>query len=508
MTTRDRFGAHALGNPYELIDDVKLNQIGLGALQGVAHLLAELTRDAVTGLPRSGFVGDEGRCIPGAGALDVTVAAGVGWVEDSADVAAFGLGYKPIVLASSVALTLDPHDSAHPRVDLVVARPATADLVRVSRTVFDVATGGPITASLDSARRSVGEVDVLTGTPGASPVEPTLPAGWTLLARVDVPAVSGTVTITDRRPLLGLGHAWVPPPARGYARPHVVARGLGGAAGEGEVSATGSTLVASIASGDVWISGIRRRFAAQQVTLTASGIATTRGWISINAAGAVVVTAGTSGLPTRPAAFVNLASFKLSPAATALNPADLVDMRVFEAYSGEQLQAGTVAASRMVRVPVALLATVGAELTPSPDDASYSEIRVDCQLTDADGTPIALEGAMGAALQVRVELIYTDPYSPQTPSISAPASFAGGSPMQGFGKTLLAGTLMTVFGPLGGPSTATLYIVPSLVARPNLAGALSFKVYDGAGINRSLALLLTPLNWPGHATLVELPFRP
>jgi hypothetical protein len=508
MTTRDRFGAHALGNPYELIDDVKLNQIGLGALQGIAHLLAELTRDAVTGVPRTGFVGDEGRCVPGAGALDVTVSAGVGWVEDSADTAAFGLGYKPIVLASSVSLTLDPHDSAHPRVDLVVARPATADLVRVSRTVFDVSSGGPVTASLDSARRSVGEVDVLTGTPGATPAEPTVPAGWTLLARVDVPAVSGTVTITDRRPLLGFGHAWAPPPARGYARPHVVARGLGGAAGEGEVTATGTSLVAFIASADVWIFGMRRRIAAQQVTLTASGVATTRGWISVNSAGAVVVTSSTSGLPTRPAAFVNLASFKLSAGAVALGSADLTDERAFEAYSGDQLQAGTVAASRMQRVPVALAATVGAEVSPSPDEAAYSEITVDCQLTDADGNPIALEGAMGAALQVRVELLYTDPYSPQTPSISAPASFAGGSPVQGIGKTLLAGTLMTLFGPLGGPSTSTLYMVPSLVARPNLVGELSFKVYDGAGINRSLALLLTPLNWPGHPTLVELPFRP
>ena len=510
MSTRTRFGGSALANPYELIDDAKLNQIGLVALQTSAHLLAELCLDTVTGALRSGCVGDDLRCANGASALDVTVGAGVAWMADAADTSAVGTGFKPLVVEAAVALTLDPHDLSHPRVDLVVARPATVDDERVTRTIFDVSTGGPVTASLDTVRRLSAEVDVLTGTPGASPAEPSVPAGWMLLARVDVPAATGTVTVSDRRPLLGLGHAWAPAPARGFAVPHVISAANGGPSTACAVSAAGTSLQAKVARGDVWVFGLRRRVEAQTVTLPTHATLGTRGYVVVNQAGVAQVLSASIGWPSIPAERVVLARWQLGAAATVVSAGDLTDMRLFAPYSGAQLQPATVAAAAMARVPVGLSATVGAEVTPSPDEAAYSEITVDCQLTDADGNPIAFSGAMAAsgALAFRVELVFTDPYSPQTASISAPASFSGGSPVQGIGKTLIAGSLLSTVGPLGGPSTATLYMVPALAARPDSAGRLALKVYDGAGINRSLCLLLTPLNWPGHPTLLELPFRP
>jgi hypothetical protein len=510
MSTRDRFGGSALANPYELIDDAKLNQIGLVALQNVAHQLTELCRDAVTGAPRSGCVGDDLRCANGASALDVTVGAGVAWMVDAADTSAVGTGFKPVVIDAARALTLDPHDLSHPRVDLVVARPATIDDERVTRTIFDVSTGGPVSAALDTVRRLTAEVDVLTGTPGASPAEPAVPAGWMLLCRADVPAVSGTVTLSDRRPLLGLGHAWAPAPARGFAVPHVIAAAAGAPAGACAVSAAGTSLEVKVARGDIWVFGLRRRVEAQAVALPTHATLGTRGYVVVNQAGVAQVLSASIGWPSIPAERVVLARWQLGAAATVVSAGDLTDMRSYAPYSGAQLQPATLAAAALVRVPVGLSVTVGAELTPSPDEAAYSEITVDCQLTDADGNPITFTGGMAAtgALAFRVELIFTDQFSPQTPSISAPASFSSGSPVQGIGKTLIAGALLTTVGPLGGPSTSTLYMLPALVARPDAAGRLALKVYDGAGINRSLSLLLTPLNWPGHATLVELPFRP
>jgi hypothetical protein len=83
-------------------------------------------------------------------------------------------------LAASGTLTVATADPSNPRVDLVCAY------------VSDVGTSS-----------SFGAVEIITGTPGASPSPPSAPANSISLAQVTVPAGATSVTsgnITDKRP--------------------------------------------------------------------------------------------------------------------------------------------------------------------------------------------------------------------------------------------------------------------------------------------------------------------
>lgn len=108
--------------------------------------------------------------------LQVAVAPGSFVVPNSAS--AIAGGYKA-TLASSGTLTVATADPVNPRIDLVCAN------------VVDLGTSS-----------SFGEVQIITGTPGASPVAPAAPANSVPLAQVTVPANAVSISsgnITDVR---------------------------------------------------------------------------------------------------------------------------------------------------------------------------------------------------------------------------------------------------------------------------------------------------------------------
>ena len=96
------------------------------------------------------------------GSDQVTVQAGAAVIP-----AATGLGvYRAALSAATAATASDPRNATNPRIDLVVFR-------------------------------STGAVDIITGTPGASPSAPALPANAVELARLNVPAVGGGAVTVD-----------------------------------------------------------------------------------------------------------------------------------------------------------------------------------------------------------------------------------------------------------------------------------------------------------------------
>ena len=94
-------------------------------------------------------------------------------------------GFYHLHNTSAVNVAIAAADGTHPRIDLVVAK------VRDSEY---------------SGSTDAGSIEVYTGTPAASPVEPSVGTNSYVLARVDVPAGATSITtarITDRRDILG-----------------------------------------------------------------------------------------------------------------------------------------------------------------------------------------------------------------------------------------------------------------------------------------------------------------
>lgn len=139
---------------------------------GVTNDAAELRRAESTAFlgdgsnngVRGGIVrhGDNSLAVSINGSDQVTVQAGAAVIP-----AATGLGvYRVSLSAATSATAIDSRNATNPRIDLVVFR-------------------------------STGAVDIITGTPGASPSAPALPAQAVELARISVPAVGGGAAIVD-----------------------------------------------------------------------------------------------------------------------------------------------------------------------------------------------------------------------------------------------------------------------------------------------------------------------
>ncbi len=113
--------------------------------------------------------------------MSVDVAAGSGGIPATEG------GNTGIYLAESQSLTnvvISASDPTNARKDLIVARIKDQDF----------ASGSPSTNTFT--------IEVVTGTPAASPADPTVPSNCVVLARVDVPATDtaiGNAQITDLR---------------------------------------------------------------------------------------------------------------------------------------------------------------------------------------------------------------------------------------------------------------------------------------------------------------------
>jgi len=118
----------------------------------------------------------------GAGAnMSVDVAAGSGAVPATE---ASNTGVYLAESPSTTNVVISAADGTNARIDLIVVRIKDQDF----------ASGSPST--------NTATIEVVTGTPAASPAVPTIPANCLLLARVDVAAAVASITnanITDRR---------------------------------------------------------------------------------------------------------------------------------------------------------------------------------------------------------------------------------------------------------------------------------------------------------------------
>lgn len=144
---------------------------GIGATNGGAHGVCGATHLAVS---QSGTPGPS-----------VDVAAGVAIITGTASALQGPYGF---VNDAAVTLAIAPGDATNPRKDLVIAQ--TRD------------------GTYDGTGIRQNRLTVVTGTPAASPADPSLAAfpGALVLARVDVPALDTSITnsqITDLRTFAG-----------------------------------------------------------------------------------------------------------------------------------------------------------------------------------------------------------------------------------------------------------------------------------------------------------------
>jgi len=151
---------------------------------------ARVTRQFVELIGTEGVIGPTALAVSqrsAGAAMSVDVAAGKAFVagDDQAN-----QGTYLIVNEATVELPITPADPSNSRIDAVILQ------------VRDPNAGGP--AGDDVI------VTVLTGTPAASPVPPSVPASAILLASVVVPAAATSITdsdITDERTFAAAGLA-------------------------------------------------------------------------------------------------------------------------------------------------------------------------------------------------------------------------------------------------------------------------------------------------------------
>lgn len=219
-TIFDTPGGIRKANSNERITTDMLNDFGLMVHQTVFAIIGRLFTDAPGSPPADGFFGDDLICEV-TGALQVTVRRGYGFFWDPTVTDPFDAAYRPVVNEADVAQAIDAHDATNPRIDLLVAAPATIDDETASVQIKDPVTGVVAPQSLTTRRRFISTITYIAGTPAASPVAPAVPAGAQALAEVNVPATAGALTITDRRKILRFGESTQPDPPTDYSDPYV-----------------------------------------------------------------------------------------------------------------------------------------------------------------------------------------------------------------------------------------------------------------------------------------------
>lgn len=112
--------------------------------------------------------------------------------------------------AADVTQAISSPDSVNDRIDIVCLRAAVADELTGSRKFKDATTSVISTQSLVIQKDWQAEVLVVDGTPGVSPVAPSVPSGYIKIAEIYVTAVTGIASgaaITDSRSLMPVGSA-------------------------------------------------------------------------------------------------------------------------------------------------------------------------------------------------------------------------------------------------------------------------------------------------------------
>lgn len=333
----------------ERLSETYLDRIGKIAMQTVTSMLAMYHRDAVADAPMSGFAGDDCLVTVDAAPLTIAVAPGVGWYYDSAETDAFAPHWEPIVVPVEDTEVLSAHHATLARIDIVCLAPAETQDQAAAVYIRDPSLGTVTTPSNSKRSKPSYTLTVVAGTPGATPSAPATPSGYIKIAECAVPATSGTVVITDTRPLLVLGQAHAPDPRDEYIADEGF---VPGTSTELQVTASSPvSMVLRIARGEAVVkgaSGVRRiRYNATTVTLDASHVTHDRrdlivadedGTITVVKGvedGSAVVTAVADGQ-------VPLATVLVDNAAVSIADAKILDRRIRFPFGPDQLQTDSV----------------------------------------------------------------------------------------------------------------------------------------------------------------------
>lgn len=387
-------------NTNQQITSTDLDRMGQAALRSSLHLLAWLCRDLAAGAPLSGFAGpDDCKATLASAPLTVGVAAGLGMLYDSSLTDDWAPHYRPVAVPAPATVALAAHDATDPRIDILCLAPAVVEDLPQSRFVY----GNGTPQTLNTRERAGYTLQIVQGTPAASPSAPATPAGALKIAEARVPAISGAATVTDTRPLLRLGQAWAADPAPEYVQPFVPGSGA-----ELRVTATSPASAAvAVAAGEVVIVGpkgvLRRRFeaAALAVPLAASGLRRIDRIVAADG-GLLRVAGAESASPVAPTLApgqVPLARIEVESTGT-IDPGDIEDERVREPFDGgEQLRPGSVDGTRLAGGAVGTsklddYAVTGIKMAVPPviplvtTAAAAPDTTISVQLRDAEGEPV------------------------------------------------------------------------------------------------------------------------
>ena len=144
------------------------------------------------GTPISGL--DEAPTLTGASGFTVTIGAGSGFLYNTgfAGLTSDDSPYLVVRWASGQVTHTTP-DPSNPRIDVIVATPATVNSDQQSRTVLVDPTSRAITAqSVYKTANPSATLSIVSGTPAATPLVPAVPTGALPLFYVYVPAAAGS----------------------------------------------------------------------------------------------------------------------------------------------------------------------------------------------------------------------------------------------------------------------------------------------------------------------------
>lgn len=142
-----------------------------------------------------------------ASATSLTVVSGLGFQTDSSKTAP-DFQKRPLYLGSNETINLPAADGSNDRIDLIVVSSQIVDRVTESRKFKDAISGDITDEDFVVLQDYEALIEVVQGTPAASPVAPAVPSGKIKIAEVLVSAVSGVAdqnAITDTRSQLPVG---------------------------------------------------------------------------------------------------------------------------------------------------------------------------------------------------------------------------------------------------------------------------------------------------------------
>jgi len=336
-----------------------MERVGTLYEQTIYHALANTLLTDTTGDPISGLVG-AGCVVSVTGALAVSVAPGFGMYYDSTVTDAFESSYLPIVVPSAVAKSIAAHDATKPRFDIISVGPDVDLAEDESRNFKDPSTLVVSASTVKKLSKYSYVCTVTTGTAEVVPLDPATPTGHIAIARVRVPATSGTVTVDDLRPILTLSRDVGKDPCSDYAASFVP-----GTSTECEVTQSSTpSMILNVAGGEVVIGGVRRRMKRGTVTVTTAHATLARiDTVVANQIGTYSVVAGTAAgspvAPTLTSSQLALAFLTVAALDTAIGTADILDARQRKPISALSLQTDCVTSAQIqaLAVDTAELAT-------------------------------------------------------------------------------------------------------------------------------------------------------